>query len=147
MNVHHSMRAVLIAAACAWAVIGCHTPSDELPADNSPAIADGIVVEVDDDLIYFLWDGGRQRIQQPAALSAADLVKLGLVIGEVAPTTLTVGSETTRFVVHPADGPTARIYLVQAGTLHEIDLVQATYDPIADLRDLEEVVVDRVQIP
>lgn len=141
MNVHHPSRMAIVAAVCMTA-IGCQAPDDD-----QTSVIDGMVVEVDDDLVYFLWDGGRQRVQQPAALSEADLVDLGLEIGEAAPTLLTVGTETTRFVVHPADGPAARLYLVQADTLHEVEIVKASEDAVADRRDLEDVVIDRVQIP
>lgn len=141
MNVHHLSRTAVVAAVGMMAIVGCQA------ADDHVSVIDGMVVEVDDDRVYFLWDGGRQRVQQPAALSDADLADLGLTIGEAAPTLLTVGTEATRFVVHPVDGPATRLYLVQADTLHEVDVVKVSKDAVANRRDLEDVVIDRVQIP
>lgn len=39
----------------------------------------------DDGLLFFLWDGGKQRISQPAAFAGSDLRDLGLTIGAPAP--------------------------------------------------------------
>jgi hypothetical protein len=106
-----------------------------------------MVVQVDDGLVYFMWDGAKQRIQQPAPLSDADLEELGLEIGEPAPELLTLGEEGSYFATYPFEGSEATLYLVQDGKLHEVQIVEATLDQVVEIPDLSPLVINRVRIP
>lgn len=84
-----SLAAVLLAALALGgfavrAVVGEPTEADAgsapEPATGSEASThpqDGTVVATDDGRFFFLWNGGKQRIQQPAAFDEADLDGLG----------------------------------------------------------------------
>lgn len=110
--------------------------------------ADGTVVQVDDGLVYFIWDGGKQRIQQPAAYSETDLEVLGLSVGEPAPPQLTVGEEGSHFAIYPHDGPDAKLYLVDGETLHLVDVARVSLDEIAELGEISEpLLITSVRIP
>jgi alkylation response protein AidB-like acyl-CoA dehydrogenase len=99
-----------------------------------------------DGLVYFIWEGGKQRIQQPAALDDHDLDELGLTIGDPAPDDLVVGEEGSAFVMYPSDGPDSKLHLMDGDTLHELRIVATAEATVADLPDLEDLVVNRVRI-
>jgi hypothetical protein len=123
---------------------GCATP---VSSDVTAEAVDGTVVATDDGLVYFLWDGGRQRIQQPRALAESDLDALGLTIGDPAPRVLTVGEEGSFFAMHPADGPSSRLYLAVDGVLHAVEVTEVPEELLAGVPDIEELVITRVRVP
>jgi len=108
---------------------------------------DGMVVEVDDGLLYFLWDGGRQRIQQPAAMSDDDLAALGVTLGTTSVPVLTVGEPGSRFVLHPPDGSDARLYLIDGDTAHPVVVTRVTPAAVMSLPEIDELVITRVRVP
>lgn len=134
--------AVVVAAAIVAAFLAGRTA-----ANDGADLADGMVVEAGDGLLYFLWDGGRQRIQQPAGLSDDDLVELGLELGDPAPTLLTLGEEGSVFVVYPYDGPDAALYLADGDLLHKVEVVSASLDDLDERPDLDQLVITRVRVP
>lgn len=96
-----------------------------------------------------LWNGRKQRIQQPAAFHEDDLADLGLRIGLPAPRVLHVGGGRemrfgSRFVMVPADGPDARLHLLRGASLHPLDVARIDDETIDRMRDLEDTVIDRV---
>jgi hypothetical protein len=145
VHVRYRLTIVLTAFAVALATSGCANPVASSTTDAGPI--DGTVVESDDGLVYFLWDGGRQRIQQPRALAASDLATLDLTLGETAPPVLDVGDEGSFFAMYPEDGPESRLHLAVDGTLHPVDVVRVSADELAGVPDLEALVITRVRVP
>lgn len=139
-------RPLLIAVAVVAGLLLAALLTGRTAASDAP-LGDGMVVQVDDGLIYFLWDGGKQRIQQPAAYSDADLAELGLEIGAEAPARLTLGEEGTFFAMYPFDGPQAALYLVADGVMHRVQVSAVTLDDLTDRPDLSELVITRVRVP
>jgi hypothetical protein len=135
--------AVALAVAVIAAIVLTTRPASP---DAGADLADGTIVEVDDGLVYFIWEGGKQRIQQPAALDDHDLDELGLTIGDPAPDDLVVGEEGSAFVMYPSDGPDSKLHLMDGDTLHELRIVATAEATVADLPDLEDLVVHRVRI-
>lgn len=96
--------------------------------DAGRALIDGIVVGVDGGLegglLYLLWQGAKERIQQPVALTQADVEQRQLH-REPAVAQLTVVDHEagSSFVVVPPDGPDARLHLIVDGLIREV-LVQ-----------------------
>jgi hypothetical protein len=108
---------------------------------------DGMVVEVDDGLLYFLWDGGRQRIQQPAAMNDDDFAELGVTRSTTAIPVLTVGEPGSRFVLHPSDGTEARLYLIDGETAHPVVVTRVDAAAVVSFPEIDELVVTRVRVP
>lgn len=124
-------------------------PGPATDAEVSSDAQEGTVVATDDGRFFFLWNGGKHRIQQPAAFDEADLAGLGLQIGRPAPRVLEVGEEPetrfgTRFVMVPADGPEARLHLLRGSSLHLLDIVRVDASTVAAMPDLTGTVIDRV---
>lgn len=86
--------ALAIVAVSVTAAAGIRSSADDArPADRDPSPTqdttphtsdigwDGTVVATDDGRFSFLWNGGKQRIQQPAAFDHSHLARAGLSIG------------------------------------------------------------------
>ena len=98
--------------------------------------------------IWLIWEGQRQRIQQPSGLEPDWLPRMGLEISEPAPERLTVGTiEGTSWHVIPPSGPEAKLYLAYDGELHEVTVLTADDDAIMALPEAEELLIARVRLP
>jgi hypothetical protein len=139
------VAAVILGVAVVAAIALLSDPAT--PPRQGADVTDGMVVELHDGMLFFLWDGGVQRIQQPSAFSDADLTDLGITIGDPAPDVLTVGEAGARFALYPFDGPDSTLYLVDGQTMHEVQVVSVSADDIADRPVLDDLVVNRVRIP
>lgn len=121
----------------------------ELP-DTGTAIVEGMVAGVDGGLdgglIYVLWDGGKQRIAQPAALTEADLEGLGLAREPaVAQLTVTDSPGSSRFVVVPPDGPDARLHLVADGVVREVLVQHVAAELLEGVPELHDLALSQVR--
>jgi hypothetical protein len=142
-----SIGLIVVVVLVIGAIVGLVLALRPATREVTLGLTDGMVVQVDDGLVYFMWDGAKQRIQQPAPLSDADLEELGLEIGEPAPELLTLGEEGSYFATYPFEGSEATLYLVQDGKLHEVQIVEATLDQVVEIPDLSPLVINRVRIP
>lgn len=112
-------------------------------------IEDGAVVSVDGGLdgglVYVVVDGRKQRIQQPRAMTYADVTTAGLEPGETIPAVRLADTATgSYFVVVPPDGPDARLHLVVDGTIHPVLIREADHSELTDVPEVAHSVLDRL---
>lgn len=108
-----------------------------LPA--STAIVDGTVLGVDGGLdgglLYFFSKGEKQRIQQPRAMTAADLTTLGVRVGPAVTTLVRDGAHRSYFAVVPPDGDDARLHVVIAGLAHPVVVQEVAREVVSSIPD------------
>lgn len=125
---------------------------DGTPVGIAPGVPEnGAVVATEGGLdggrLWFVWDGARQRIAQPRAISEAGARREGIEVGDPVTGPLGVAAQAGRasFAVHPEDGPSARLYLLQDGVLHLVPVVVDDAGAVLALPVLDVTVVDRVE--
>lgn len=144
---------IVAAAAIARGLEGLRTEAELISSQSVTSPGDGMVVATEGGLdggrLWFLWDGGRQRIQQPRPISEQDLTTLDLRLGEPinGPMTVAADDRTTTFAIYPADGLTAALHLLVGDTLYPVTVLVADELSIFDRRELESMVVDRALPP
>ena len=157
-----AVAAVLVAACSQGGVTT--SPTAAPPASNqasdaptpgslpSPAsLPDGSVAAVGDamngGLLYIVWDGTAERIEQPAPMDRKTLREIGL--RRVAPverfTARPEPDPRTFWVVFPPSGPRARLHLAVANRLYPVVTVPAHQSQIDALEPPSESLLNRMR--
>lgn len=131
------------------------TPSDAPAATESrpttDAVPNGVVAAVDGGLdggmLFIVWEGTKERIDQPAPFDDATVDELGLRL-EQPVDRLTAGAEPdprTFWVLYPADSPDARLHLAIADRLYPIQTLAVDREQIDRLPDAEDMLLNRMR--
>lgn len=116
----------------------------------STALLDGAVVGIDGGLdgglVYYVWQGEKHRIQQPRAMTAADVEQLGLEYGPTV-TGLVAGEvEGSWFAVVPPDGAEARLHVVVGDTIHPVVVQAIDEQLVRSISDATSPVITRLAV-
>lgn len=119
------------------------TTAAQLP-DGSVAAVDG---GLDGGLLFIVWDGTRERIEQPAPFDAATIEDLGLQLQEPIERLTAMSEPDPRnfWVVHPPEGGKARLHLAVADRLYPVETVPAEQHQIDELGVPDEPLLNRMR--
>lgn len=111
---------------------------------ESTAIVDGTVLAIDGGLdgglVYFVWQGRKQRIQQPRPMTPSDLTALGLRPGPAVASLVAGRGPGSYFVVSPPDGPDARLHVVIGDVVHPVLVQHVAPDVLRGMPDTTDLI-------
>lgn len=116
---------------------------------RSTALVDGSVVGVDGGLdggmVFYVWHGEKQRIQQPRAMTEDEVITEGLRRGAAVATLAADGPEGSYFVVVPPDGPQAELHVVLDGTIHPVLVQEIDPETVRSIPDASTAITTRLR--
>lgn len=133
----------VVAVLAAALLAGCAATS----GGADPADLSGAFVDAGDGTVWFVWQGERQRVQQPGAMFEEDLAERGLVRGPAAPPRLVLGEPGSFLVMIPPDGADARLHVAVGDAVHEVQVLPVDPDRLAGIPEARTSILDRIRLP